>query len=130
MDLLGQGAAWLAATRTNYASRPVTYQRGGSSITVRSTPGRTTREVPDSNGLYTTVEIRDEIVNVGDLVIDGAASEPQAGDQIVDDAGVTWLVSAPSVNEAPWRYTDAYRNEFRIHLNKLDDPAEDANAQP
>lgn len=124
MDMLGQGAEWLARMRTKFASRCVTYQRGNSSASVRATPGRSTREVDDGNGLYTTVETRDELVEACELVLDGVRTLPAAGDRILEHNGVAWVVTSPAPGEDCYRFTDAYRNELRIHLAKVEDPAE------
>jgi len=116
-DLLEQGAAWLEDQRTRHLSRTVTYLRGGDSVDLPATIGRTEFEQADDYGVVHRTESRDFVVLAADLVLGGVPILPQAGDRIRETAdGQIFLyeVMAPG-GEPPWRYSDPYRRALRIH---------------
>ena len=86
-DLLQQGAAWLEGMRHKHASRPVTYQRGAQNVTLSATVGRSVFQVVTADGLVEQVERRDYLVRAANLVLGGAATEPQVGDRIRETVG-------------------------------------------
>jgi hypothetical protein len=88
-DLLQQGAAWLEGMRHKHASRPVTYQRGSQSVALNATVGRSVFQVVAADGLVEQVERRDYLVRAANLVLGGAATEPQVGDRIRETVGGT-----------------------------------------
>ncbi len=117
MDLLEHGAAWLEDQRTRHLSRTVTYLRGGDSVDIAATIGRTEFEQADEYGVVHRTESRDFLVLAADLVLDGKATLPQAGDRIHEAVGeqlFIYEVMAPG-SEPPWRYSDLYRRTLRIH---------------
>lgn len=116
-DILERGSNWLEDQRVAHASRPVTYQRGASSVDVPASIGRTEFEIDNGVGILERSESRDFLVPAADLVLDGAQALPERGDRIRETIGtVTFLyeVMAPG-KEPPWRYSDAYRRTLRIH---------------
>ncbi len=115
-DLIARGAAWHRSQCASFASRTVTYTRNGSTVDVDATPGRTTWDVADSDGLQQTWESRDFIITAADLVLGGNALLPERGDTITDvQDGTTYIyqVLAPG-DVPPWRHT-ASRLGLRIH---------------
>ena len=121
-DLLEQGAAWLEDQRTRHMSRTVTYLRGGDSVDVAATIGRTEFEQADEYGVVHRTEARDFLVLTDSLVLGDKAVLPQAGDRIRETAGVQILiyeVMAPG-GEPPFRYSDPYRRTLRIHTKHVD----------
>jgi len=121
MDLLERGSAWLEDQRTRHLSRTVTYLRGGDSIDVAATIGRTEFEQVDEYGAVHKMESRDFLVLTTDLVLDGVQTLPKAGDRIREaDGGRTFVyeVMAPG-NEPPFRYSDPYRRTLRIHTKHV-----------
>lgn len=121
-DLLARGSAWLEAERTEHLSRPVTYDRGGESVQVQATVGRTVFRTESADGLLERHEARDYLVLAADLVLGGGAAVlPQAGDRIREADGETvfvYEVMAPG-GEPPWRYSDPYRKTLRIHTKHV-----------
>ncbi len=117
MDLLEKSAAWLQDQRTRHLSRTVTYLRGGDSVDLPATIGRTEFEQADEYGVVHRTQSRDFLVLAADLVLGGAPTLPQAGDRIresVGDQTFLYEVMAPA-GEPPWRYSDPYRKALRIH---------------
>lgn len=120
-DLLAQGAEWLEAERTAHMTRPVVYQRGGESVELPATVGRTVFRVDKGYGLLERHESRDYIVLAADLVLGGATTLPKAGDRVRETEGgkvFVYEVMAPG-NEPAWRYSDPYRRALRIHTKHV-----------
>ena len=120
-DLLEQGSAWLEDQRTRHMSRTVTYVRGVDSVDVAATIGKTAFEQTDEYGVIHRTESRDFLVLTADLVLDGTATLPKAGDRIRETAGdqvFVYEVMAPG-GEPPWRYSDPYRRTLRIHTKHV-----------
>jgi len=121
MDLLERGSAWLEDQRTRHLSRTVTYLRGGDSVDLPATIGRTVFEQADEYGAVHKLKSRDFLVLTTDLVLDGVQTLPKAGDRIREpDGGRTFVyeVMAPG-NEPPFRYSDPYRRTLRIHTKHV-----------
>lgn len=117
MDLLQTGSDWLSDRLQQYASRPVTYQRGIDSASLNATIGRTEFELTGDDGIIVRIESRDFLFPAADLVLAGETVLPERGDQIHEtDAGgtFTYEVMAPG-DEPPWRYSDPYRKLLRVH---------------
>lgn len=51
MDLMEQGAAWLASQRAKCASRAVTYSRGDKSVMLAAAMGRTSFDIESTYGV-------------------------------------------------------------------------------
>jgi len=121
MDLLGDGAAWLEAQRHLHLTRLVTYQRGGDTVDLNATIGRTLFEQADAYGVIHRTESRDFLLRAEDLVLAGSTVLPVAGDQIREAAGeLTYIyeVVAPE-GEPPFRYSDPNRLTLRIHTKRV-----------
>lgn len=120
-DLLEQGAAFLDDRRHTHLTRTVTYERGVSSVDVAATVGRTVFEQADESGFIRKVESRDFLVRRTDLILDGSAALPKAGDRVRDTDGSqtqVYEVMAPG-GEPPFRYSDPYRKVLRIHTKHV-----------
>ena len=116
-DLLEQASAWLDSQRLKHLSRLVTYQRGGASVDVRATIGRTVFEIDDGYGLIEKVESRDYLIPAADLVLNEQTTLPERGDRIQetqDDKVYVYEVMAPG-KEPHFRFSDPYRRTLRIH---------------
>jgi hypothetical protein len=124
MDVLDKGSAWLEDQRNRHMTRTVTYQRGGDSVELSATIGRTEFEQADEFGVIHEIESRDFLMRTADLVLAGAQTLPRTGDRIREtdlsagQAGGTktfvYEVLAPG-NEPPFRYSDPFRRTLRIH---------------
>ena len=117
MDLLAQGSAWLEDQRTRFMTRSVTYTRGSQTVTVAATIGKSTFDVADGDGAIIQLHTRDFLILAADLVLAGQRTTPHVGDRI-HDAGVVFEVLAPG-GEAPWRWSDPYRQTLRIHTKQV-----------
>ncbi|GJQ27807.1 MAG: hypothetical protein HBSAPP02_28390 [Phycisphaerae bacterium] len=120
-DVLERGSAWLEDQRNRHMSRMVTYQRGGDSVDVAATIGRTEFEQADDFGVIHKFESRDYLVLTTDLVLAGVQALPKAGDRIRETDGAktfVYEVMAPG-NEPPFRYSDPYRRTLRIHTKHV-----------
>ena len=116
-DLLQQGASWLDDQRHTHMARTVVYVRGGESVEVQATIGRTVFEQTDEYGVAHKTESRDYLIRAGDLVLGGSATLPKRGDQIREtDGEVTLVYEVLSPGDEPeFRYSDPYRKALRIH---------------
>ena len=124
-DLLQQASDWLETKRTQYATRAVCYVRGGQSVDVSATVGKTTFEVDDGYGVLVRHESRDYLVLAADLKFGETPTLPQRGDLVRETQGgqvFIYEVTAPG-NEPCWRYSDPYRKTLRIHSKQVDTEA-------
>ena len=121
-DLLQTGSDWLEDQRTEHCSKAVTYHRGGDSVQVQATIGRTEFEVQTEHGVIEKYESRDFLVLAEDLVLSSQQTVPQDGDRIKEAIGgdtLVFEVMAPG-EEPPWRYSDPYHKTLRIHTKQVD----------
>lgn len=120
-NLLQQSSDWLEEQRTRHAASTVQYVRGSRSAEVLGSIGKTTFEVDDGYGVLVRYESRDFLILAADLTLDGQPVFPQRGDRIRETQGGTvfvYEVTAPS-KEPCWRYSDAFRQSFRIHTKQI-----------
>ena len=120
-DLLQQGSNWLEDMRTAHASQPVTYSRSGEQIIVQATIGKTSYEVEDDYGLRVQGEVIDFLIRADDLVLAGAKTEPQEGDQIrisrADKVEVFEVMNL--AGQGHFRYSDSFGKTLRIHTRQI-----------
>lgn len=122
-DLLANSAAWLAQQQARHAARRMTYQRGTSSISVSATAGTSRFDITDAEGIQTRVETLDLIIPSAELWIDAQKVEPVVGDRIHDgELGAALQYEVMDMpGEPPWRYTDAHRQQIRVHVKQVKD---------
>mgnify|MGYP001416625607 CR=1 FL=1 len=116
-NMLEQGNAWLERMREKHATRDIEYARGGETLALRATVGKTVFQVSREYGLFERTEARDYIVDAARLVFGGAVALPKKGDRIRETDGArtfVYEVMAPG-NEPCWRYSDLQRRALRIH---------------
>ena len=121
MDLLRRGLEWLERERAKYASQKVRYRRGTEEAEVRATVGKTVFEIQNDYGVAERTETRDFLVLARELVLGGAVTTPQRGDQVRERQGsqvFIYEVMAPG-KEPEWRYSDLYRHTLRIHTRQV-----------
>lgn len=117
-DVLRDGQAWLAGKLKQFASRKVIYRyRLKHLLVLPATIGKTLGEQDAGDGLILRTEIRDYLIDVADLKIDGQNFLPERGDQIIEvDEGERFTYEVlPIGNQKPWRYSDPFRLKLRIH---------------
>jgi len=113
-----------AAQRIAVASsgRPVTYHRGTSSVEVTAMVGHTDAASLDEYGVAETTRLRDYMILVEDLILDGERVEPWQGDRIREREGGTVHVyggMGPG-GEPPWRYSGSGHSMYRVHTKHID----------
>lgn len=132
-NILRNGAEWLAKQRTKHASEIVrVYASGFLPQEMPSTPGRSTREVQDANGLIVVYGTRDFVFQTADFKLfpivgpgqstAAIAVAPQQGMRIQigtrhDSLNVDYHVYEvlSSDGEDSWRFADDFNLEIRVH---------------
>lgn len=97
------------------------YERGGESVQIAATVGRTVFEQADDYGVIHRTESRDYLVLATDLVLSGTQTLPRAGDRIRESDGdkvFVYEVMAPG-GEPAYRFSDPYRRTLRIHTKQV-----------
>jgi hypothetical protein len=122
-DMLKQGLQWLAQQRTRHMASEVTYQRGGQSVMVQATIGRTEYDVTDSAGASLTTHVMDFLILADDLV---DLHPPRRGDLILVPGPGLSSHQQYEVLDLPaqgcWRWSDPYRTTLRIHTKDIGPP--------
>jgi hypothetical protein len=121
-DILAQASEWLEGKRHALRSTSINYVRGGASVAVLATIGKTVFEQRDSYGMIEKTESRDYLIRTVDLVLSGLATLPERGDRIretVGDVVFVYEVMAPG-DEPHYRYSDLYRKTVRVHTKHVD----------
>ena len=115
--MLQRGQSWLSAKLTEFASRPVVYQRDELSVELPATIGKSEYEQDDGEGIVTQAQVRDFLINTKDLLQSSIGTWPRRGDRILEiDGDTTFVYELMSIgNEPPWRYSDPFRIKLRIH---------------
>lgn len=114
-DLLRQGSQWLEQMRAAHCSSAVTYRRvGRPDVSVNATFGKTDYEVTDESGFTTGANVWDFLITASDL----SGFEPIPGDVIVAD-GRRFEVLALGSDVKGWRWSDPYRQAYRIHTKDI-----------
>lgn len=120
-DFLADSRDWLQEQRDAGLSREITYSRGDLSATMLSKPARSFYEVADNSVGFVKTEVRDEIIGVGEMVLDGDPIRPKVGDRITDGDYV-YEVAPPATNVNEWEWTSAHRTSYRIHTKVISGP--------
>jgi len=112
-DLLKEGSAWLEQKRAAYCSSLVTYSREGEEFELNATFGKTDFDIEDIDGLTVASHVWDFLILAEDL-----GFEPQPGDVIVAN-GRRHEVLPFSDDDYGWRWSDAFRQTYRIHTRDI-----------
>lgn len=118
-DLLERGSRWLEEQRDKYCTRTVTYKRGADSIDVQATVGRTEFKTDDGETVRIEFTDRDFLILSADLVLSGGPTLPVRGDKIHETQEDKVYV----FEVMDWRYSDLYRQTFRIETKLVDTEA-------
>jgi len=115
-DLLKQGSDWLERMRTTHMSSPIEYRRppATESVTVNATFGRTEIELADEGGTTIASHVWDFLILAEELTV----GEPEPGDVIVAN-GRRYEVMALGDDIKGWRWSDPYRQTYRIHTKDI-----------
>lgn len=119
-NLLQKASDWLEDQRTRHAASTVQYVRGGRSVDLPATIGKTLFEVDDGYGVLVRHESRDFLVLAANLAIDGQPIVPERGDRIRESQGnATFIYEVTAPGKEPcWRYSDGFRKTLRIHTKQ------------
>ncbi len=118
-DLLQSGSAWLDARLQESAAGPVTYKRQGRSVTFNATMGSTEVQAQDAGGVIVNQTLTDWLFPASLLVLGGAQTLPQDGDQIIHAGPDNAVYEVTPIGSEPcWRYTDANRLHLRVHTKR------------
>lgn len=101
----------------------ITYLRGAASATLRAMPGRSEHELEQAGGALLQVASDDWLIAAADLVLDGQATAPAAGDQLrYASGGLVYVYEVPRAagGMAPWRWSDGLRLIYRVHTRLRD----------
>jgi hypothetical protein len=118
MNLIDQGAKWLADKANASAGRPVTYRRGvGVSVPFVATREAEDEQAVDSDGAYIIVRQHTFKFKASDL-----GFEPRAGDRIEELIGTNqtlWEVM-PRGGGTAWQWDDAAGIRYRVFVKQVD----------
>ncbi len=109
-DLLERGSHWLEDQRAKHCTRDVIYVRGVVSVLVRATVGRTEFKTDDGETVRIEFTDRDFLILAAALVLTGSPTLPERGDKVRETQDGTVYV----FEVMDWRYSDPYRQTFRI----------------
>jgi len=119
-NLLAIGAAWLEAQRAAGLSETVTYSRGGASVQLAASRGRSEHARETTDGLVTVALSADWLLGAADLVLGDELAEPAPGDRIAASAG-TFEVLPPSGSGTDcWRWEDGHGRTMRVHTKRIE----------
>lgn len=117
-DLLADGIDWHREQLEAHASQTVVYRRGEFQSSVPVTFGsRNSAAEFSANTIRVEMQQRDFIIPVDELVIDGTAVTPCAGDEIdVTDGDDTLTYRVLGQTDSPsWEYDNDYRKLYIVH---------------
>jgi hypothetical protein len=122
MNLLEDGAQWLADQMEESVSSPVVYVRGSLECPLNASLGKTQFEVTDQAGMLQNVESHDFILRASEMLFDGLPFVPKAYDSVlIVRGGVThkYVVvqygSMIDSTEQVYRWCDPYGKQLRVH---------------
>jgi hypothetical protein len=101
--------------RAAHCSSAVIYRRAGQpDVSINATFGKTKYEVTDESGFTMGAHVWDFLITATAL----PGIEPQPGDVIVAD-GRKFEVMALGSDVKGWRWSDPYRQTYRIHTKDI-----------
>jgi hypothetical protein len=115
MNMLRDGAAWLARQMIDSASDPVTYSRDSVSLSIQATKGTTSFDSEQADGSMIRFEAIDFLITASTLI--PSMGLPQDGDQIHDGEHTYELLALSGVQ--PFRYSDRHRTILRVHTKQI-----------
>lgn len=125
MSGIDSAIAGLIAGLAQAGGVTVTYQRPDCAplAGLTAVPSEKQVEVLRADGSVETAQCRDWLVAAADLVIEGEAATPQAGDQIVETLGEstrTYEVM-PIGQEDAWHWCGVGEQLLRVHTKRVGD---------
>jgi hypothetical protein len=123
-SLFEKAEPWLPARMKQAGGKSVTYARAGSSdVTLTVWVGRTLFAIEGRGEGAARVEWgeRDYLIAAADMA-DAGLGVPQVGDRITEVLPVEGAVTfelMPDSREPPWRWSDADRTTYRLHVKQV-----------
>lgn len=122
MNLLENGAQWLADQMDENVSSPVVYVRGSLQCQLDASLAKTQFEVTDQVGMLQNVESHDFILRSAKMLFEGETFVPQASDEIHVVRGevthryvVVQYGNMIDSTEQFYRWCDPYGKQLRVH---------------
>jgi len=122
LNLLEDGATWLADQMEQNVSSPVVYVRGSQQCELNASLGKTQFEVTDQAGMLQNVESHDFIFRTSEMLFDTDVFIPKALDEIhVVRNGTTHRYQVVRYGgvmdstEQVYRWCDPYGKQIRVH---------------
>lgn len=119
MNMLRDGAAWLADQLKDQGSTSVTYVRGSDSVAIAGTLGR---HRPKQTGDLAGFEVDQFLIvmtfNAADLILAGNLTTPARRDAVTfTDHGISFEYEVmPIDGERCWKESDAFGQRIEVHL--------------
>lgn len=85
--LVQNGVTWLGSKLKTAAGVSITYTRGSYSVTITAACILNQYQIIDEEGFTTSVNSRDYLIHGAELILNGAAIAPRAGDRISETIG-------------------------------------------
>lgn len=113
-------AAVLAGFRALRAMQGVSavYWRGTESVALTVVVGKSDHNVADAQGVVTTWQSQDVLLEASQLILGGARVEPDRGDTVrltLNGADIVCRVQFPDPNRPAFKFSDPYRQILRVH---------------
>ena len=116
IDLLQTGAAWLADQLASYAAQTVIYRRGSAACQLDATPGMSEAETLAGDAAIAT-RVRDWIIAVDRLTLNGQRVEPAAGDLIDWQHNNTlYRFQVMPIGGDAWEWFGQHMTAYRVHV--------------
>ncbi len=111
----------LNTARQAFASS-IVYRRGANSVAITSAGiGSTRTFIETAEAGRLEVRSRDYLIAPADLDFGDGPTEPRDGDRIEETRdGKTYTYQVVTIQgETPWRWSDPYRKQFRVHTQHV-----------
>ncbi len=104
--------------------RNVTYRQGGVAISLSVIVGKSMVEGQNTDGLRWKMEMRNYLIEPGELVIGTTEIKPQEGDTITDDGeGTTKTYIVAGDGMVAWRWSSRYHKLIRVNVTERSEVA-------
>lgn len=113
-DLFKAAQDRLRAVMRSHASSTITYRRASLTVDLLATRVQRASRSTSDNRAAVTADFFDFIVDPSELVLSGTAITPKANDEITDEIGTKYVVSANEEDQF-WRPSGTNGDRIRIH---------------
>jgi hypothetical protein len=110
-NMLADAATWFAEQLQGNLATTITYQGGGTDLTISATRGASGHQVDTITGVISWHD-QDWLIPVSVLT-----REPASGHKIVYGTEIYEVLA--STGEQPWRWSDNHKTIYRIHTKRI-----------